>query len=63
MSIYTYHIVKTSIFTAVQLRFHTKLFNQINGLVDFEIMTAMELDAPIYSLQRFYFHEVILFSL
>ena len=62
MSIFSYHIVQTSLFNAIQFRLQTKKLYPTKGLIDFEWMTEMELDSPIYSLKRFNFTTIILFA-
>ncbi|MFM8911519.1 MAG: hypothetical protein ACKOE6_01215 [Flammeovirgaceae bacterium] len=62
MSIFTYHLVKTSYLSAIKaMVFPPKPYN-VPGLVHAECMLAMTLGAPVFSSSRILARQVVLFA-
>jgi hypothetical protein len=62
MSIFTYHLVKTSISSSLRLLFFSMKSKNIKGLIHAEKMIAMTLGSPIFSPKRMLFKEVVIFA-
>ncbi len=62
MSVYSYHIVKLPLVSALRILLFPINSNTINGLVHAETMSAMILGSPLYSLSRFFNREIVVFA-
>lgn len=62
MSIYTYHLVKTSFSTALGVIFSPIEAKNIPGLVHAEKMTVMTLGSPVFSPKRMLVREIAVFA-
>ncbi|AEA45574.1 hypothetical protein [Fluviicola taffensis] len=62
MSIFTYHLVKTSFFKALQITFFPPKLMNIKGLIHMECMTFMTLGSQVFSSSRFFNRRVIVFA-
>lgn len=62
MSIFSYHLVKLSYFSALRMMLFPINAKNINGLIHAETMSAMTLGSPIYSASRFFNREIIVFA-
>lgn len=62
MSLFTYHLVKLSYFSALKLMFSSIKPNKIKGLIHSETMSAMTLGSPIYSFSRIFSKKIIVFA-
>jgi len=60
MSVFTYHLVKTDVFTAIKAYFFPP--KPTNGLIHLECMTAMTLGSGIFSPSRMLFRQVTVFA-
>lgn len=61
MSIFSYHLTRTSVFGAISIFQQTKP-KKIPGLIHGECMTVMTLGSPVFSTQRFLFKQVAWFA-
>ena len=62
MSVFSYHLVKTSYFSAFRLMFSPIKPKNIPGLIHAECMTAMTLGSPIFSFSRMLIRQVAVFA-
>lgn len=62
MSIFTYHLVRTSYSSTFKAIFHPLKPKKIPGLIHAERMTAMTLGSPIFSPSRMLIREVAVFA-
>ena len=62
MSIFTYHLVKTSYISALRAVFSPLNPRKISGLIHAERMTAMTLGAPIISQKRMLVRQIVVFA-
>ncbi len=62
MTVYTYHIVKTTPGTTVGALYRPPTPHQITGLIRAECTTMMKLGAPILSPSRMQFHHLTMFA-
>lgn len=62
MSIFTYHLVKTSYITAIRAYFTPIKPKNTPGLIHAECMTAMTLGSPIYSSKRMLVRQIAVFA-
>ncbi len=62
MSIFTYHLVKTSYFTAIKAILLPPTAGNTPGLVHAECITAMTLGSPIFSPLRMLVKQVVVFA-
>lgn len=62
MSVFSYHIIKLSFFSAFKIMFSKMNSNKVNGLIHAEIMSSMILGSSIYSLSRIFNNEIIVFA-
>ncbi len=62
MSVFTYHLVRTSFLTAFKAFLFPPKPKNNPGLVDLECMTAMTLGSPIFSPKRMLFRQVAVFA-
>ncbi|MCS4224565.1 hypothetical protein [Sphingobacterium sp. BIGb0165] len=62
MSIFSYHLVKLPLITALKMMFSPINPNQIDGLIHAETMSAMILGSPIFSKSRIFNREIVVFA-
>lgn len=62
MSVFTYHLVKTSIASALKMFFFPTRPSHIKGLIHSEVMTCMTLGSPIFSRSRILIRQVAVFA-
>ncbi len=62
MSVFTYHIVKLSCFSAGKMMFFPMRAKHIDGLIHAETMSIMTLGSPIYSFSRIFNRKVVVFA-
>lgn len=62
MSVFSYHLVKLSIPSAIQFILFPLKPGQINGLIHSETMSAMVLGSPVFSATRFFNREIVVFA-
>tara|TARA_R110002051_G_scaffold255120_2_gene314199 strand:+ start:27266 stop:27970 length:705 start_codon:yes stop_codon:yes gene_type:complete len=62
MSVFTYHLVKTSFFIALKAMFFPPKSKNTPGLIHAEVMTAMTLGSAVYSPSRFLIRRVAVFA-
>lgn len=62
MSIFTYHLVKTSYFTAIKAILSPPTRGNTPGLIHAECMTAMTLGSPIFSPSRILVNQIAVFA-
>ncbi|HLW62822.1 MAG TPA: hypothetical protein VKY33_05425 [Flavobacterium sp.] len=62
MSLYSYHIVKTSTFTALRAMILPLNKKIIKGLVHAEVMSVMTLGSSIYSVSRIFNNKIVFFA-
>ena len=62
MSIFTYHLVKTSISSSLRILFSNLNSKNIKGLIHAEQMTAMTLGSAIFSPKRMLIKEIVVFA-
>lgn len=62
MSIFSYHLVKLSYFTALRIMIFPIKSKSVKGLIHAETMTAMILGSPIFSMSRFFNNEIVVFA-
>jgi len=62
MSIFTYHLVKLSFFSALKMLLFPMKAKRIKGLVYAETMFGMTLGAPVFSLSRILMRQVVVFA-
>lgn len=62
MSIFSYHLVKTSFFTALRILLWPPKAPAVKGLVHAEVMSCMTLGAPVFSVSRILMRQVAVFA-
>lgn len=62
MIIFSYHLVKLPLITAIRIMFFPIKSKQIEGLIYAETMSAMILGSPIFSKSRFFNREIVFFA-
>lgn len=62
MSIYSYHLVKLSLISALKTILFPIQSKNVNGLIHAETMSAMVLGSPIFSKSRFFNREIVVFA-
>jgi hypothetical protein len=62
MSIFTYHLVKTSYFTALKAVLFPPSSKDVSGLIHIECMACMTLGSPIFSTSRILAQEIAVFA-
>ena len=62
MSIFTYHLLKTSCFSAFKGMFFNPILKNTKGLIHAEYMTGMTLGAPVFSTKRILIRQVAVFA-
>lgn len=62
MSIFSYHLVKLPLITALKIMCSPIKPNQIDGLIHAETMSAMILGSPIFSKSRIFNREIVVFA-
>ncbi|MBU2946668.1 hypothetical protein [Zobellia uliginosa] len=62
MSVFTYHLVKTSYILALKAFFFSPKAKQTPGLIYAEVMTAMTLGSPIFSTSRILVRQIAVFA-
>jgi hypothetical protein len=62
MSVYSYHIVKLPLVSALRIMLFPIKSNSIIGLIHAETMSAMILGSPLYSFSRFFNREIVFFA-
>ncbi len=62
MSIFSYHIVRTSYVSAVRINFKPPKPSDVAGLIHAECMNCMTLGAKLYSPSRILFRNMVLFA-
>lgn len=62
MSIFSYHLVKTSYFSALNILLFPPKHREIKGLIHAETMTAMTLGSPIFSPSRMLIRQIAVFA-
>jgi hypothetical protein len=62
MSVFSYHLVKTSFFSALKLLLFPPLPKNTPGLVHAETMACMTLGSPVFSLSRILVKQVAVFA-
>jgi len=62
MSVFTYHLVKISYFSALKAILFPPKSKNIPGLIHLECMTAMTLGSPILSTSRMLVKQVAVFA-
>ncbi len=62
MGIFSYHLVKLSLPSALKVLFFPIKPSQINGLIHAETMSAMILGSPVFSATRFFNKEIVVFA-
>ena len=62
MSVFTYHLVKTSYISALRIHLFPLKPKNIPGLIHSEVMTAMTLGSPVFSLSRMLIRQIAVFA-
>ena len=62
MSVFTYHLVKTSYISALRIHLFPPKPKNIPGLIHSEVMTAMTLGSPVFSLSRMLIRQIAVFA-
>ena len=62
MNVFSYHLVKLSLLSALRIIFFPIKSKQISGLIYAETMSAMVLGSPIYSKSRIFNREIVVFA-
>lgn len=62
MSVFSYHLVKLSFFSALKMMVFPIKSNRVRGLIHAETMSKMALGAPIYSKSRLFSRNIIVFA-
>lgn len=62
MSVFSYHLVKLSLASALRIMIFPINSKQINGLIHAETMSAMILGSPIFSSSRIFNREIVVFA-
>jgi len=62
MSVFSYHLVKLSLISALRIMLSPIKSKQVNGLIYAETMSAMVLGSSIFSKSRFFNKEVVVFA-
>jgi hypothetical protein len=62
MSVFSYHLVKISLFSSLKLLFFSRDMKNINGLIHSERMSSMTLGSPIFSPSRMLIRKVAFFA-
>ena len=62
MSVFSYHLVKLPLTSALRIMFFPVKSKQINGLIYAKTMSAMILGSPIFSKSRFFSKEIVFFA-
>ena len=62
MSVFTYHLVRTSVFTGLKAILFPPKKGNVKGLIHAECMTAMTLGSPVFSPKRFLVRQVAMFA-
>lgn len=62
MSIFSYHLVRLSLTSALRILIFPIKSKQINGLIHSETMSAMLLGSSIFSITRFFNREIVVFA-
>ncbi len=62
MSVFSYHLVKLSLASALRIMIFPINSKQINGLIHAETMSAMILGSPIFSSSRIFNRETVVFA-
>jgi hypothetical protein len=62
MSIFTFHLAKTTVTTALTAFWNPPTSKNVPGLVHAECMAAMTLGSPVFSLSRILVRQVVLFA-
>lgn len=62
MSLYSYHLVKLSLASALRIMLFPIKSKNIPGLIYAETMSAMVLGSPIFSKSRFFNREIVVFA-
>lgn len=62
MTIYSYHLVKVSLWMRLKLLFNLHRLKRQKGLLHIEVMSSMVLGSPIFSLSRLKLRHVVIFA-
>lgn len=62
MSVFTFHLTKTNITTALKAFWNPPTANTVPGLIHAECMTSMKLGSPIFSTERMLMRQVAVFA-
>lgn len=62
MTIYSYHLVKVSLWMRLKLLFNLHRLKRQKGLLHIEVMSSMVLGSPIFSLSRLKLRDVVIFA-
>ena len=62
MSVFSYHLVKPSLISALKMMLFPIKSKNVNGLIHAETMTAMVLGSSVFSKSRFFNREIVVFA-
>lgn len=62
MRVFTYYLIKLSFLQALKVMLSSLKSGKIEGMIHAEIMSAMVLGSPIFSISRVFSREIIVFA-